>query len=94
VKLNDGEFGYACPAAEFRLSVIRPTPENAYVAPPARSVEILLCTSGQGWIDVEGKKMALAVQKGDSFLVPANLGGYAIQGDLVVYKAAVPLPGQ
>ena len=94
VKLNDCEFGYSCPAVEFRLSVIRPTPEKAYVAPSARSVEILLCTSGQGRIVVEDGRMELVVRKGDSFMAPANLGGYTIQGDMVVYKAAVPLPGQ
>lgn len=42
------ESRYICPAAEFSLSIIQPTLGQPYVAPPDRSVEILLCTAGEG----------------------------------------------
>jgi mannose-6-phosphate isomerase len=94
VMLNGGEFGYPCPATEFRLSIIRPASGRDFVAPSARSVEMLLCTSGNGRIVEKGGQRDLRVRKGDSFLVPASLVGYTIRGDLLLYKAAVPLPGQ
>jgi mannose-6-phosphate isomerase class I len=36
--------------------------------------------------------MRLTVKKGDSFLIPAGLKSYAIDGNLTAYKATVPLP--
>ncbi len=94
VMLNRGEFSYPCPASEFRLSIIRSASGRDFVAPSLRSVEMLLCTSGNGRIVEKGRQRDLSVNKGDSFMVPASLAGYTIQGDLVLYKAAVPLPGQ
>lgn len=90
--LRPAEAGYACPATEFSLSIIRPAPAQPYHAPVKRSVEILLCTAGRGRIRAGGQD-DLTVKKGDSLLVPAGLESYTIQGDLTAYKAAVPLVG-
>lgn len=92
--VRSGESSYGCPAEEFILSVIHPTKQQAYLSPSTRSVEILLCTAGAGRIEYGGGDIGLGVNKGDSFLVPASLESYVIQGDCVLYKAAVPLSGQ
>lgn len=90
--VRPSESVYTCPATEFILSVIRPTQPEAYISPSIRSAEILICTAGEGQIDEGGSQTGLSVKKGDSFLVPASLDCYTIQGNCVFYKAAVPLP--
>ena len=85
-----GESIYRCPASEFVLGVIHVRPNRPYRSVPKRSVEILLCTSGNGRIE-EDKERSLDVKKGESFLVPACLASYCVTGDLTMYKAAVPL---
>lgn len=90
--LRSAENGYACPAEEFFLSIVKTTPGRAYRSPTIRSVEILLCTEGAGRITAGNQDLFLAVTKGDSVLVPAGLESYTIDGHLTLYKAAVPLP--
>ena len=91
VAMRPGESGYRCPAEEFLLTVIRATDQAPYFSSTARSVEILLCTSGGGALSVAEQTARVPVGKGDSFLVPAGLSAYTIRGDLTVYKAAVPI---
>jgi mannose-6-phosphate isomerase len=89
--MGPAESGYDCPAEEFSLTVIRPTNGQPYIAHSIRNVEMLLCTDGEGQIEYRGRKERLTVKKGDSFLVPAGRETYTIDGNLTVYKAAVPL---
>lgn len=89
--VRPAEFGYDCPAAEFSLSVLRPTQAQPYLAPQNRSVEMLLCTAGEACFDDHRPGHPLPVKRGDSFLVPAGLDSYAIRGKATLYKAAVPL---
>ena len=91
-QLGPAESGYDCPTEEFSLSVIQPTTGQPYVSPSIRNVEIMLCTAGDGRIEDGGQGMRLTVKKGDSFLIPAGLQSYSIDGNLTVYKATVPLP--
>ena len=84
------ESAYACPAAAFILSVIRTTNNLKYRSSESRNVEILLCTEGEGLIKETDDNTGLSVNKGDSFLVPASIESYSVQGNLVLYKAAVP----
>ncbi|MBC2712703.1 MAG: mannose-6-phosphate isomerase, class I [Desulfosarcina sp.] len=92
--VRPAESGYDCPAEEFSLTVIRTTKGQPYFSPSKRSVEMLLCTAGEGRLDDGGQGEILTVKKGDSFLVPAGLDPYAIRGNVALYKAAVPLPRQ
>ncbi len=89
--VGPAESGYDCPAEEFSLAVIRPANGQPYVSPAVRSVEMLLCTAGEGRIEDGGQGVRLTMKKGDSFLIPASLQSYAIGGNVIVYKAAVPL---
>ena len=92
--LRTAESSYDCPADEFSLSVIRPTNGQPYVSAAKRSVEMLLCTQGEGRLKDVTDRQTLSVRKGDSFLVPSVLAPYAIDGKVTLYKAAVPLPHQ
>jgi len=92
VAVRPGEFEYRCPADEFVLTIIRSTRNAPYSAALNRSIELLLCTSGQGTICGAEKTEEMTVGRGDSFLIPAGLSSYSIRGDLTVYRAAVPLP--
>lgn len=79
--VGPAESRFLCPAAEFALGVLEPTPEHPYHAPARRSVEILLCTAGKGVIQLADTGES-EICKGDSFLIPANAGSYTIDGDL------------
>jgi mannose-6-phosphate isomerase len=87
--LGPAESGFDCPAEEFSLHIIRVAPGREYLAPAKRSVDLLLCTAGQGCIRA-GDQQEMPIGKGDSLLVPAAVADYAVSGDLTVYKAAVP----
>lgn len=89
--LRPGEAVYPCPAEEFALGRIQATIDQPYVSSRERSVEVLLCTSGEGTIGCQGSTDELAVAKGDSLLVPADLSGYILRGEVTLYKASVPL---
>jgi mannose-6-phosphate isomerase len=87
--LGPAESVFDCPAEEFSLRIIRVAPGREYFAPARRSVELLLCTAGRGRVR-SGNQGEMDIRKGDSLLVPAAVDGYAVSGELTVYKAAVP----
>ncbi|MDX2446778.1 MAG: mannose-6-phosphate isomerase, class I [Desulfobacterales bacterium] len=82
---------YQTPAREFELSVITLDAGGQYTGQADRSVEILLCTSGQHIITESHSMKPLEFKKGSSVLVPAAVPGYTIHGEGVIYKAAVPI---
>ena len=82
---------YRTPAQEFELSVITLDAGDEYTGRVDRSVEILLCTSGEHWIAETGSMDPLIFDKGASVLIPAAVPGYTIQGRGVIYRAAVPI---
>ncbi|CAB1080123.1 Mannose-6-phosphate isomerase (EC [Olavius algarvensis Delta 1 endosymbiont] len=90
-KLGPNENLYVTPANEFVLSSISLSRPNPYQSPTSRSVEILMCTSGAAALHDIGAGTDLAIKQGDSVLIPAAVKGYRINGDAVLYKAAVPL---
>ena len=92
--VGPAESGYDCPAEEFSLTVIRPPKSRPYVSPAIRNVEMLLCTAGEGSIEDGGQGVCLSMKKGDSFLIPAGIQSSTIGGNVIVYKASVPLPHQ
>jgi mannose-6-phosphate isomerase len=86
-----GECVYNCPAREFVLSTITVVSKTTHFSPTVRGIEILLCTAGAGKITNQGTGEEVALPKGRAVLVPAAVKGYALEGEAVVYKAAVPL---
>jgi mannose-6-phosphate isomerase len=87
----DGERVYECPAREFVLSTISVVSKTTYFSPTDRGIEILLCTAGAGKITDQGTGEEIALSKGRAVLVPAAVKGYTLEGEAVVYKAAVPM---
>ena len=88
---NKHEGCYRTPAEEFALSVISLETGDIYSGPADRNVEILLCTDGEHRITEAGQMKPMTFEKGSSVLIPAAVSGYAIQGQGVIYKAAVPV---
>ncbi len=87
----NGESVYECPAREFVLSTITVVSQTPYVSQRLRSVEILLCTAGSAGITDRGTGEKIAFPKGTAVLVPAAVREYALEGEAVVFKAAVPI---
>ena len=90
VKINDCESVYQCRTEEFVLSVLSVKEGFGYNSPTKRSVEILLCTDGKGAITGPGEDDKLFIAKGMSVIIPAAVEKYKIEGDAILYKAAVP----
>jgi len=91
VKKSEYEVAYESRADEFILSVICTPRDGVYRSREKRSVEILLCTEGEGILTDRGNGESFDVQKGISLLVPATVSQYIIKGKLTIYKAAVPV---
>lgn len=84
------EVVYESKAEEFVLSVICTPEEGAYRSRKNRSVEILLCTQGQGMMMDAGSGEQWKLRKGMSLLVPAAVLQYTIEGKVTLYKASIP----
>ncbi|MBI5894728.1 MAG: mannose-6-phosphate isomerase, class I [Desulfobacterales bacterium] len=81
---------YPSPADEFELSMIRIQDSQSHDSGrrlPAP--EILLCVDGIAKIQWEGSSKGMDLARGESILVPAALTRYQIQGQTILYKAAV-----
>ena len=89
--LDVGERLYPSEAAEFALSLISTTKNTPHVSFKAHSLEIMFCVAGRGRITDLEQGGTLSVARGVSFLVPAFVGQYRIDGRVAVYKASVPL---
>ena len=88
---GENETIYANPSDEFILSAIHIKGRRRYESPTARNIEILLCIDGKASIKDYGSDDILEIKKGHSVIIPAAVKRYAINGDAVFYKAAVPI---
>jgi mannose-6-phosphate isomerase len=71
--------------------VIRVSKEAPFSSPRDRSVEMMMCTEGEVSVtDLSAGDITL-LTKGASILVPAAVEQYRIEGDGILYKAAVPV---
>jgi mannose-6-phosphate isomerase len=86
-----GEKIFAAPAEEFVLSVVSVKSDESYSGPGKRSIEIVLCTEGEGTIREAGREELIAFTQGSSVVIPASVKEYEIRGELSLYKAGVPL---
>lgn len=81
---------YPSPADEFELSIIRIQDSQQHDSGQRPAApEILLCIDGKAKILWEGSSKGIDMVRGESILVPAGLSGYQIQGQTILYKAAV-----
>ena len=80
---------YATSAEEFELGSVEVGGEGVVMA-GERSVEVLLCYEGAVQIAPLAGGDALALESGQSCLVPAVVGAYRIGGRGRLYRASVP----
>ena len=89
--LTSGEAIYGTEAEEFVLSVIRIKKADSFSSPRDRSVEMMMCTEGEVSITDLGTGDINHLTRGVSIIVPAAVEQYRIEGDGILYKAAVPV---
>jgi mannose-6-phosphate isomerase len=90
-KIREGELAYTTPAREFVLSIISVKADSPFLSATNRSVEILFCTDGDLVIKNSGSGEALTLARGMSVMIAAALAKYAVEGEGLLYKAAVPV---
>ena len=89
--LTPGEAFYSTGAEEFVLSVIRINKAAPFSSPRDRSVEMMMCTEGEVSVTDLSAGDITRLARGVSIMVPAAVEQYSIEGDGILYKAAVPL---
>jgi mannose-6-phosphate isomerase len=87
---TSGEAIYSTEAEEFVLSVIRINKAAPFNSPGDRSVEMMMCTEGEVRVTDLSDGETTLLTKGTSIVVPAAVARYCIEGDGILYKAAVP----
>jgi mannose-6-phosphate isomerase len=89
--LTPGEAIYSTEAEEFVLSVIRIKKAAPFSSPGDRSVEMMMCTEGEVSVTDLSAGDITRLTRGISIIVPAAVEQYSIEGDGILYKAAVPV---
>jgi mannose-6-phosphate isomerase len=89
--LTPGEAIYSTEAEEFVLSVIKINKAAPFSSPRDRSVEMLMCTEGEVSVTDLRAGDITRLTRGISIIVPAAVEQYRIEGDGILYKAAVPV---
>ena len=89
--LTPGEAVYNTEAEEFVLSVLRIKKAARFSSSRDRSVEMMMCTEGE--VSVTDLRIGdiTRLTRGISIIVPAAVEQYSIEGDGILYKAAVPV---
>jgi mannose-6-phosphate isomerase len=80
---------YEIPASDFRLIRIRLNRGFGYISHRNRAVEILICVAGAAILRHPGAEKDVPIGKGDSLLIPADVPEYQIEGQGMLYMAAV-----
>lgn len=86
-----GEAIYTTEAEEFVLSVMRINKESPFSSARDRSVEMMICTEGNVSVTDLSAGDITRLTRGISIIVPAAVEQYRIEGDGILYKAAVPV---
>ena len=89
--LTSGEALYNTEAEEFVLSVLKIRKASPFNSPRNRSVEMMMCTEGEVTVTDLSDGETTLLTKGASILVPAALEQYLVEGEGILYKAAVPV---
>ena len=84
------EWIYPAPSNEFLLSRLSLQKGAPHHERGRRSLEIMICTYGNAEITDAATAQVVPVSRGSSFLVPAMVKEYALEGEATLYKATVP----
>jgi mannose-6-phosphate isomerase len=90
-RVVSGEAIYPTEAAEFVLSIVEVSGRSPFMGALERSVEMMICTKGEARITNLGDGETTGLPRGASFIVPAAVEQYRIEGEATIYKASVPL---
>jgi mannose-6-phosphate isomerase len=87
----DERGAYPSDVGEFRLSVVEAAPDRPYQSgfEEGRGIEVMICTDGECTVAGDDGT-AMKVRKGVSFVVPAAVASYSIEGAATLYRASVP----
>ncbi len=88
--ISKSEIVYFSPASEFVLYRINLGSGDEYVSASNRSVEIILCTEGEGTLSNPESGVSYQLKPGRSFIVPAGVPCYKIEGKVTAFRATVP----
>ena len=83
-----GERRFASAGGELELAVVEVAAGEIHRRGGGRGVEILLCGKGEGVIHATAGGAPSEFRRGDSFLVPAAVPGYRIEGSATLFRAA------
>ena len=89
--LGETEVVYPTPVEEFALHEIKVKEGTYFFSAESRSVEIMIVLDGNAEISLLDSDKSVALQRGDSVLIPSIMPRYRIKGDAAIYKATVPL---
>ncbi len=86
-KITTTEWIYHCPEMQqLRLSRLQITRSKSHHEPVSHGVQIMICLKGSGKIKSAG--FSLGFKRGDSWLVPAAVAAFKVEGSSVIYKAS------
>ncbi len=88
--ISSKEIVYFTPAPEFALYRINLNGQTPYQSAINRNVEILICTEGEAELKNLTTGLTYTVSQGSSFIVPAAVESYTIDGKGVIFRATVP----
>ena len=80
---------YKTPADEFQLTEIVLKGDERFTSKKKRSVDILICMAGEGRIEESESGRVLPLKKGMSIIVPSAVPGYAVSGNITLYKGGL-----
>ncbi|MCO6449390.1 MAG: mannose-6-phosphate isomerase, class I [Caldilineales bacterium] len=86
----DGSLAFSSNAREFHLSIIDVGPVRSFESVANRSVEILICTEGEVRVFNTASGQSLDIRQGESFLAPASVPVYRVEGMGRLFRASVP----
>lgn len=89
-QLPSGEQLYDCPVREFLLSSLEVRGGKPYSGARQRSIEIWITIKGAAKVTAKGTGTVTLVRQGQSFLIPASVPAYTIEGEAYFFRASVP----
>lgn len=91
--LASREVAYPAPASEFELTSVVVEEGAPFSGANQGGVEILFCSEGSTSLGPLGEQAEVPLARGSAVFVPADVGGYRICGDGVVFRVRVPGAG-
>ncbi len=83
---------YPSPAEEFQLSRLLPAEGEPFHSGRRQGPEIVFCYRGRTLVE-GGDGPPVELERGDSLFIPFGAGEYAVRGEAVLYRAALPPRG-